>query len=304
MGNDQQPDGGSQQRQGALRYNQQTAAVDPVGTDAAIEAEKHKWPELKRVGDSKRQAGISQPQDQPILGRDLDPGANIGSDLCCEIDPEIGVPQADECCMKTMGQDLAALLFCILAVHETAPHVSSARQRDTGRDEDDTRPICFIRPLAEKRYCKQCRQRRHQSSKGCASRSAKDGNRTAIQKKRNDGHDNALEKRLNRNVGERQLREAGSEKGEGEGQIEQQRSGGDEGCRVTWNDFRLQHHHGETCRQECGDEEKRTAESTRDALAAFQACPPTMMRAPAIISESPSFRALENLSRKTIAATR
>src|SRR5258708_40288334 len=153
---------------------------------------------------------------------------------------------------------LTALLFCVLA-----RQLSSARQINAGRDEDDTRAILFNRPLAEKRYCKQCRQRRHQSSKGCASRSAKDGNRTAIQKKRNDGDDNALEKRLNRNVGERQLREASSEKGEVEGQIDHQRSGGDERRRMKWIELRLQHRHGEACRQEGRDEEKRIAESTR-----------------------------------------
>jgi hypothetical protein len=123
MGNDQQPDGGSQQRQGALRYNQQTAAVEPVGNDAAVEAEKHKWPKLKGVGDSKRQAGISQLQDQPILGRDLDPGTNIGSDLCCEIDAKIAIPQTDKCCLKTMWQDLTALLFCILPIRQLSPLV-------------------------------------------------------------------------------------------------------------------------------------------------------------------------------------
>ena len=85
-----------------MRHNQQTTAVDPVGNDAAIKAEKHQWPELKCVRDSKRQAGISQPQDQPILGRDLDPGANIGSDLCREIEPKIGIPQTDKCRMKTL----------------------------------------------------------------------------------------------------------------------------------------------------------------------------------------------------------
>jgi hypothetical protein len=66
-----------------LRYNQQPAAVEPVGNDAAIKAEKHKRPELKRVGDAKCKAGMGQLQDQPILSRDLDPGSNIGSDLGC-----------------------------------------------------------------------------------------------------------------------------------------------------------------------------------------------------------------------------
>jgi hypothetical protein len=36
--------GGSQQRERALRYHQQTAAVAPVGNDAAIKAEKHGGP--------------------------------------------------------------------------------------------------------------------------------------------------------------------------------------------------------------------------------------------------------------------
>ena len=107
----QQPDCGRQHRQGALRHHQQAAAVEPVGNDAAIEAEKHERPELKRVGDSKRQAGIGQLQDQPVLGGDLDPGADVGSDLRREIDPEIAIPQADECCGKTMRQDSTVLLF-------------------------------------------------------------------------------------------------------------------------------------------------------------------------------------------------
>src|SRR5437667_1968092 len=67
-------------------------------------------PKLKRICDSKRQAGISQLQDQPILSRDLNPGADIGSDLCCEIDTEIWIAETNECCGKPMGQDLS--LFC------------------------------------------------------------------------------------------------------------------------------------------------------------------------------------------------
>lgn len=45
---------------------------------------------------------------------------------------------------------------------------SSACQKDACGDEDDANPICFVWPLPEERYCKQCRQRRHQSSKGRA----------------------------------------------------------------------------------------------------------------------------------------
>src|SRR6266404_1019532 len=111
MSGDQQPNCGSQQCQRALRYNQQTAAVEPVGNDAAIKAEKHKWPKLKCVGDAKGQAGIGQLQDQPILGRDLDPSTNVGSDLRREIDPKIGIPQTNKCCVETMQQDLTALRF-------------------------------------------------------------------------------------------------------------------------------------------------------------------------------------------------
>lgn len=70
-----------------------------------------------------------------------------------------------------------------------------------------TRSVSFG-PLPEEWYCKQCRQGRHQSSKGRATRSAKDGNRTAIQKEGHNGHENALENRLNCNVGARYLREA------------------------------------------------------------------------------------------------
>ena len=43
----------------------------------------------------------------------------------------------------------------------------------------------------------------HQGSKGGATRSAEDGNRTAIQKQGNDRHENALENRLNGNFSER-----------------------------------------------------------------------------------------------------
>src|SRR5438445_8172700 len=85
---------------------------------------------------------------------------------------------------------------------------SSARQIDTGGDEDDADPICFVWPLPEEWDCEQCRQRRHQRSKGRATRSAKDGNRAAIQKEGDNGHEHALENRLNCNVGERYLREA------------------------------------------------------------------------------------------------
>jgi len=58
-----------------------------------------------------------------------------------------------------------------------------------------------------------------------------------------DGDDNALEKRLNRNVGERQLRKAGSEKkGEVGGQIDHQRFRWRRGLPHEVIEFRLQHH--------------------------------------------------------------
>src|SRR6266446_1109763 len=43
---------------------------------------------------------------------------------------------------------------------------SAARQIHAGGDQGDAEPIGFARPLAEGRYGKQCRQRRHQSAKG------------------------------------------------------------------------------------------------------------------------------------------
>src|SRR5919109_4326075 len=110
MSGDQQADCGGQQRERGLRNNQQPAAVAPVSNDAAIKAEKHQWPKLQRIRDAERQAGIGQLQDQPILGRDLDPRTDIGSDLCCEIDPKIAIAQTTECRVKMMCQDLS--LFC------------------------------------------------------------------------------------------------------------------------------------------------------------------------------------------------
>jgi hypothetical protein len=46
---------------------------------------------------------------------------------------------------------------------------SSACQIDAGGDEGDADPVYFVWPLVEERYCQQCRQRRHQSSKGGAT---------------------------------------------------------------------------------------------------------------------------------------
>jgi hypothetical protein len=45
----------------------------------------------------------------------------------------------------------------------------SAGQIDTDGDEDDRGPVCFVWPLPEEWYCKQCRQGRHQRSKGRAT---------------------------------------------------------------------------------------------------------------------------------------
>src|SRR5260370_27339873 len=42
---------------------------------------------------------------------------------------------------------------------------SAARQIHAGGDQGDAEPIGFAWPLAEERYGKQCRQRRHQSAK-------------------------------------------------------------------------------------------------------------------------------------------
>jgi hypothetical protein len=80
---------------------------------------------------------------------------------------------------------------------------SSACQIHATGDKGDADPICFARPLPEERYREQRRQRRHQSTEGRATRSAEDDNCAPLQNKRNDGHDDALEERLNREVGER-----------------------------------------------------------------------------------------------------
>src|SRR3989442_252997 len=80
---------------------------------------------------------------------------------------------------------------------------SSACQIDTGGDQDDGDPIGLVWPLPEEGDGEQCRQRRHQSAKGGTTRSAKDGNRAAVQDERDNGHENALENRLRCNLSER-----------------------------------------------------------------------------------------------------
>jgi len=183
-----------------------------------------------------------------------------------------------------------------------ARHRSYACQIDAGGDQDDVDPICFVWPLPEERYCKQRRQRRHQGSKSRATRRAKDGNRAAIQKEGDNGHENALEDRLNCHVGARDLREAGSVQREVDGRRDRERRGGDKCRRVKWIEFRLPHDHGEACPQECRGQEERMADGARGAPA--PACQPTMTRAPASKEESSNFRAVESLSPRTIAAGR
>ena len=129
-----------------------------------------------------------------------------------------------------------------------APQLSSAGETDTSGDEDDPNPICLAWPLTKEWYRKQCRERRHQGSKGGTTGSAKDGNRTTVQKKGDNGHEYALENRLNRNLGERPLRKAGSATCEVNRKVNHQRSGGDKSYRVKWIKFRLPHGYGEACR--------------------------------------------------------
>ena len=122
-----------------------------------------------------------------------------------------------------------------------------------------------------------------------APRSAEDGNRLAIQKEGDDGHENALDNHLNHNLAERYLREAGSVQCEIEGQIDRQRSSGNKCCRMQWIEFRLPNEHSEACRQKRCDEESaspKVRDGPETALRAV-ACQPTMIRAPAGISESP-----------------
>jgi hypothetical protein len=138
--------------------------------------------------------------------------------------------------------------------------------------------------------------------KAAPPESAEDGDRTAIQNEANNGHENALKNRLNCNVGERCLREAGSVQCNIDGQINHQRSSREKGYRVKRIEFCLPH---ATVKHAVKNDAKRKSPSpkVREVLqAALRAWQPTMIRAPASISESPNFRAFEGFSLRTIAA--
>lgn len=98
------------------------------------------------------------------------------------------------------------------------------------------------------------------AKKGRATRRAKDGDRAAVQDHGNDGHQNALENRLNCKIGKRNMREVGAMQREVDRQIDYQRSGGDECSRVERIEFRLPHRHGEACPQERRGQEQRMAD--------------------------------------------
>ena len=82
----------------------------------------------------------------------------------------------------------------------------------------------------------------------------------AYRRKEIIGYENALENRLNCKPGERQLHgAAASVECEVEGQIDHQRSGGDERCRAKGIEVSLPHGNSAACGQERREEEQRVA---------------------------------------------
>jgi hypothetical protein len=58
---------------------------------SATETEQQGGAELQCIGDAKREAGMTQLQDQPVLDGDLYPGADVRHDLRNEIPAEIAM---------------------------------------------------------------------------------------------------------------------------------------------------------------------------------------------------------------------
>jgi hypothetical protein len=67
-----------------------------------MQTKEQKRSELQGIRDPERQARIGQLQDQPVLGRDLNPRTNAGAGLRSEKNPEIAIPQAGACFADTV----------------------------------------------------------------------------------------------------------------------------------------------------------------------------------------------------------
>ena len=140
---------------------------------------------------------------------------------------------------------------------------SAAREIDAGGDQCDAGPIRLAWPFAEQRDREQRRQGWHHGAECRPARRTQDRYRTTVQNNGDDRDEDALEDRLNCQIGERQSCEAGAEQDEVDRQVKHQRSGRNERCCMQRIELCPRHDHGKARRQQGGAQEERIAEAAR-----------------------------------------
>ena len=85
-----------EQRQGALRDEQQAALVEPVGEHPAPHTEEHGRPELQRGDDAERGAGVGELEDEPVLRDALHPRAGERDQLTRRVQAVVAHAQRAE----------------------------------------------------------------------------------------------------------------------------------------------------------------------------------------------------------------
>ena len=76
-----------------LGDEQHPALVQPVGEDAAPEAEQQRRAELQRRDHTERGAGVGEFEDEPVLGDPLHPGAGERDELAAGVEPVVAHAQ-------------------------------------------------------------------------------------------------------------------------------------------------------------------------------------------------------------------
>jgi hypothetical protein len=140
------PDRERQRPETGLRQYQQAPAVTTIRDDTAKHAEYHQWTELQRVGHAQSQSRMTEFEDQPVLDRDLHPGAYVRNDLRREVQLEIAVAQRGQSSppgtLDARRTDVCCCLFSTMALLMSC-RTPVMWQR--GQPPIDSRAICARR---------------------------------------------------------------------------------------------------------------------------------------------------------------